>query len=197
MIRKDDAFWDELGVSWRASIPDSGLISSRLEARLKLQSALLTAGTVVGYAITFLGLALAGWAFWIGWSSHAWNFLTRGVTVTIVSLLAIMVILALRAGGGMETRSVHEMLQVSIVRTERLIRAADLTCCAVLILALGGMTGYFLRIRVAQPPAVSPVEDLLALALVALALVWYRRSQARSLRKYRHLSQAFGTEELQ
>lgn len=197
MVRKDDAFWDELGVSWRASIPDSGLIFSRLEARLRLQSALITAGTVVGYAISFLGLGLASWAFWVGWSSHVWNFVTRGMTLGIVSFLAIMAILALRTGSGMETRSVQEMLQVSIVRTERLIRAADLTCCAVLILALGGIAGYFLRIRVAHPPAVSPVEDLLALALAALALVWYRRSQAHSLRKYRHLSQALGSDELQ
>lgn len=193
MTRNDDAFWDELGVSWRASIPDAGLISSRLEARLRLQSVLLTAGIIAGCAIGLLGLGLAGWALWIGSSAHAWNFLTRGLTLATVSLLAIMATLALRARGGMETRSLHEMLKVSIARTERLVSAADLAFCAVVILALGGMAGYALRTRLARAPAVSPVEDLLALALVGLALVWYRLSQAHTLRKYRHLSQVFGS----
>src|ERR1700736_2094169 len=173
MARDDDAFWDELGVSWRASIRDAGLVTSRLEARLKLQSAVLTAGTIVGAAVSLLGLGLAAWALWIGWSSQAWNFLTRGVTLATVSVLAVMATLALRARNGMETQSLREMLGVSVARTERLIRAADLTCYAVVILALGGTVGYVLRIRFARPPAMSPIEDLLALALAGLALVWY------------------------
>jgi hypothetical protein len=195
MACDDDAFWDELGVSWRASIRDAGLVTSRLEARLKLQSAVLTAGTIVGAAVSLLGLGLAAWALWIGWSSQAWNFLTRGVTLATVSVLAVMATLALRARNGMETQSLREMLGVSVARTERLIRAADLTCYAVVILALGGTVGYALRIRFARPPAMSPIEDLLALALAGLALVWYRRSQAHALRKYRHLSQVFGSED--
>lgn len=195
MARDDDAFWDELGVSWRASIGDAGLLSSRLEARLKRQSAMLTAGTIAGAAVSFLGLGLAAWVLWFGWSSQAWNFLTRGVTLATVSLLAVMATLALRARNGVETRSLREMLGVSVARTERLIRAADLTCYAVAILALGGTVGYALRIRHARPPAVSPIEDLLALALAGLALVWYRRSQAQALRKYRHLRRVFGSQD--
>lgn len=193
MTRNDDAFWDELGVSWRASIPDAGLISSRLEARLRLQSALLAGGTIVGSAISLLVAGLAAWVSWIGWSSHVWNFLTRGATLAAVSVLVVMSTLALRARGGMETRSLREMLLASIAKTERLIRAADLACYAVAMLALGGTAGYALRVRLGHPPALPLAEDLLMSVLAGLLLIWYRRSQTHSLRKYRHLSQVFGT----
>lgn len=192
MARDDDAFWDELGVSWRASIPDAGLISSRLEARLRFQSALLAGGTIVGSVVSLLGGGLAVWALWIGWSNHAWNFLMRGATLAAVSVLAVMGTLALRARNDMATRSLRETLQASIVGIERLIRAADMACYAVVILAFGGTVGYAIRMRLARPPAVPLPEDLLALAVAGLALFWYRRSQAHALRKYRHLSQAFG-----
>ena len=193
MTHDDDAFWDELGVSWRASIPDAGLISSRLKARLRLQSALLTTGMILSSVVSLLGIGLAVWALWIGWSSHIWNFLTRGVTLAAVSVLAIMTTLALHARSELQTESLRETLHASIARTERLIRAADLACYAVMILALGGTVGYAIRIRLASPAAVPLAEDLLALAVAGLVLVWYRRSQAHALRIYRHLNQVFGS----
>lgn len=195
MARDDDKFWDELGVSWRASIPDEGLVTSRLEARTRLQSALLTGGTIVGSVVSLLGVGLAAWALWIGLSNHIWNFLTRGLTLATVSVLAAMATLTLRTRHGMETRSLSEMLQASIARTERLIRAADLACYAVMILAFGGTLGYALRVGLGHPPAVPLAEDLLILTLAGLVLVWYRRSEARALRRYSHLSQAFRSED--
>lgn len=191
MARDDDAFWDDLGVAWRASIPDAGLVSSRLEARFRLQSALLTGGTIVGSVTSLLCAGLAVWALWVGWSSPTWNFLTRGVTLAAVSVLAVMATLALRARDGMRTRSLRETLQASIVGIERLIRAADMACYAMVILAFGGTVGYAIRMHLARPPAVPLAEDLLALAVAGLVLGWYRRSQVHTLRKYRHLSQAF------
>jgi len=192
MPTDDDAFWDELGVSWRASTADVRLISPRLEARLRLQGALLTAGTLAGAAVSLLSFGLAAWTLWIGWSTQTWHFLTRGATLVTVSLLALMATLALRARNGVETRSLLEMLQVSTARTERLVRAADLACYSLVIVALGGLAGYVLRMRLARPPAVSPVEDLLALAIVGLALLWYRQTQVFALRRYRHLIKVLG-----
>lgn len=198
MPRDDNAFWDELGVSWRASTSDPGLMSSRLEARLKLQAALLTAGTMAAAALSLLGFGLAARALWVGWTNEIWNFITRGVTLAVVSSLAIMAILALRTRNGIETRSLRDMLQASITGTERLIRAADLACYSLVILAVGGMVGYALRIRVGRPPSISLVEDLLVLSLAGLALVWFRSSQARALRKYQHVRQVFDSgDELQ
>jgi hypothetical protein len=191
MSTPDDSFWDELGVSWRATIRDAGVLSSRLEARLKVQRALLTTGTVAGAVVSLLGIGLAGWTLYIGWSSQIWHFLTRGATLAIVSLLGIMATLALRERNGIETRSVREMLRASIARTQRLIRAADLAFYSMLIFALGGTIGYGLRIHLGHPPAVPLVEDLLALATAGLALVWFRRSETYALKKYRYLSEVF------
>lgn len=191
MPRDEDTFWDELGVSWRASISDPGLVSSRLKARLKLQSALLTAGTIAAASVGVLGVGLAAWTLWIGWTGQVWNFIMRGVTVAAVSLLAIMAGLALRTRDRVETRSLQEMLRVSIIRAERLIRATDLACYSLVILAVGGMIGYTLRIKFGRPPAVSPVEDLLVLSVAGLALIWFRWSQARALRRHQHIMKSF------
>jgi len=191
MQSDDNTFWDELGLSWRASLREPALISRRLERRLRLQGLILTGATVAGAAISALGLALAAWTLWIGWSHDIWNFLSRGVTLAILSLLAAMAALTLRLRRGLETGSLVEMLHVSIARTERLIRVADLGCFSVMILAVGGTIGYFLRSRFGRPPAVPLFEDLLVLVVGALALAWYRRTQAQALRRYRYLHQAF------
>ncbi len=191
MPRDQDAFWDELGVSWRASIRDPGLTSSRLEARLKLQSALLTAGTSAAVSIGVLGFGLAAWTLWIGWTGQVWNFITRGITVAAISLLVIMAGLALRTRDRLETRSLQELLRFLITRSERLIRATDLACYSLVILAVGGMIGFALRIRFGRPPAVSPVEDLLILSVAGLALLWFRWSQAWALRRHQHILKAF------
>jgi len=58
------------------------------------------------------------------------------------------------------------------------------------------MIGYALRIRLSRSPAVSPVEDLLVLALAGLALAWFRWGQARALGRYRHIGRVFDSEEL-
>jgi hypothetical protein len=191
MPRDEDAFWDELGVSWRATIRDPASVSCRLEARLKLQSALITAGTTAATSLGVLGFGLAAWTLWIGWTGQVWNFMTRGVTVAAISVLAIMAGLALRTRDRLGTRSLQEMVRFSITRTERLIRVTDLACYSLVILAVGGMIGYALRTRFGRPPAVSPVEDLLVLSVAGLALLWFRRSQARALRRHQHILKAF------
>lgn len=195
MPTDDDAFWDQLGISWRANIGDTQLISTHFETRLKFQSELLTGAIAVGATVSLLGFALGAWTLWIGWISQTWNFLMRGVTLAIVSFLAAMATLALRTRNGVETRSLREMLQVLSARTERLIRAADLGCYSMVIVALGGTVGYTLRVRLGHPPAVPLAEDLLAVVVVGLTLVWYRRIQARALRRYRHLERAIGSED--
>lgn len=188
---EENTFWDELGVSWRASISHPSLTSSRLDARLRLQASLFTAAIATAAALSLAGFGLAGWTLWVGWTSHSWNFAMRGVTLAAVSLLVAMASLALRTRNGVETRSLRDMLQISITRTKRLIKAADLTCYSIVILAIGGMIGYTLRQRFSRPPSMSPVEDLLALCIAALAIVWFRRSEAHVLRKYQHLSRIF------
>lgn len=194
MTTDDPTFWDEMGVSWRASIPDTGLFSARLEARLKRQNALLIAVTLVTAAAGLIGFLLAAWALWVGWSSHTWNFLARGVTLAVTSLLAVMATVSARRWNGSETSSLHTMLSVSITRTQHLIRVAELGCYAVALVALGGTIGYVLRLRLGRPPAVPLIEDLLILVIAGLALLWYRRSQTRALRRFTYLHQSVSSE---
>jgi hypothetical protein len=191
----DDAFWDDLGISWRASIPDAGLVSSRLRARLKRQSAVLGALTAAGLVAGVLGFALAAWTLWIGWSGQTWNIVARGLTLAVVSLVALLATASVRMRHGGDARSLRDMLEVSTARTQRLIRAADLGCLALIILAVGGMAGYAIRVRLYRPPSMSPVENLLLLALAGLALVSFRWSQSRSLARRRHLSRVFASDD--
>jgi len=193
MPSDDDAFWEELGVSWRASIRDTKWISSRLETRLKFQRALLTGATVLGAGVSLFGFALAAWTLSIGWIHQSGSFLTRGATLAMVSFLAALATWALRTRDGVETRSLRETLHILSARTERLIRAADLACYSMVILAVGGTIGHTLRVRFVRPPAMPLWEDFLAVAVVGLALVWYRRSQALALKRYRHLERAVGS----
>lgn len=190
-----ETFWDDLGVAWRASIPDPGLVSSRLETRLQRQKILLTTAGIVCVMTGMAACGLGAWTLWIGWSSHTWNFLTRGATLLAVSGLAIAAAVALRGRSDADTRSLRDMLRSSIARTERLIRAADLGCVALTVLAVGGFVGYAIRARLGRPPSMSPTEDLMAMAVAALGLVTYRWSQARALTKYRHLIAGFGSED--
>ena len=191
----DEVWWDELGVSWRASIPDAGLVSAKLRSRLAVQSGLIATATIAGGLIGLLGLGLAGWTLWISMSGHAWNFVVRGATIAIVSLMALVAAFAVRASDRRDATSLREMLDASISCAERLVRAADLGCLAVVLLAVGGTVGYALRIRAGRPPAVSLVEDLLALAIVGLVLLGFRWSQARALSKQRYLARAIAGSE--
>jgi hypothetical protein len=195
MPTDEDAFWDRLGVSWRVSIGDVGLISSGLRARLRLQGLIVSAAALAGATVSLGAAMLAAWTFYVGWTTHAWNFLTRGLTLTVVAVLAGMMTLLFRERHRVETGSLSDMLRASIVRTERLIRAVNLGCAAAVVLALGGLIGYALRVRLDRPPAMSPVEDLLILIVLASVLLWYRHRQAHALRTYRQLSRAVDSEE--
>lgn len=197
MSSSDDAFWDELGFAWRASIRDREWISRRLETRLKLQSVLTTGATASGLVASLLGLALSAWAFRVAWSTQIWHFFARGATLAAGSLLVAMAALALRRRNGAETASLRGMLRASMTRAQRLIRATDLSCCALVVVAVGGTIGYVLRSRLGRPPSLPLAEDLMALALVGVALAWYRTSQARVLKKCKYLDQAFGAEDEQ
>jgi hypothetical protein len=189
----DDSFWDELGISWRASVRDVDVVTSRLEVRLKTQRAWLAFGTFLSASATVLGLGLSIWTLWTGWSNQWWHFLVRGTTIAVVAAVTLMTTLALRSRDDPASGSLQEMLQLCVARTGRLVRVADLGGFAVLVLAAGGTVGYLLRLRSGHGPAASLVTDLLALALVGSALLAFRIVQVRSLRRYRHLTQALAS----
>ena len=195
MPQENDVYWDELGVAWRALPPDDGRVASRLGSSMRWQGALVRAGAWAGYPAGALGLALGGWCLWLGWSAHAWNFLARGGALCAAALVLLAAAHALQTGLRGESRSLREMLELATLRSQRLARAAGLGCAALAVLAAGGLAGYALRARFASAAKVSPIEDLLALAIVGVGLAWIWSSQLRALGKYRHLAHALFAED--
>jgi hypothetical protein len=189
-----DAYWDDLGIAWRASAPDAALAAERLGARLKRQDALARIGAVIGLVAGALGLALGAWTAWAGVGGHAWNFVTRGISIAAVAVVALLAAGALAGGRGSQG-SLREMLGLSGQRAERQARAAGLGIIALAILTVGGLIGYAIRVQNGHPPRMSPLEPILALALLAMALLWIRSSQARAARTCRRVAEALALDE--
>ena len=194
MSDRTDAYWNELGIAWRAHEPEAALVASRLGPAVKRQAIMVKAAALLGLPAGVLGLGLAAWTIWAGVSGHAWNFLTRGATLGVVAVIALVGVGALRAALKGEGRSVREMLDLAILRAQRLVQAASLGCAALAVLAVGGLAGYVIRTRLSGPPRTSPVEALLALAVLALILAWTRASQVRALERYRRVAHALFAE---
>ncbi len=195
MSDRKDVYWDELGIAWRAQEPQEALVASRLGPALKLQAGMVRAAALLGLPAGVLGLGLAAWTIWAGVSGHAWNFVTRGVTLGLVAVMALAGAAALRTALKGEGRSLRESLDLAILRAQRLVRAASLGCAALAVLAVGGLTGYAIRTRLGRPPRTSLVEALLALAILALVLAWTRASQSRALERYRRVARALFAED--
>ena len=187
----DHAFWDELGVAWRATVPDENHFQSRLERRLQLQAFALGTAVSASAAATLFGLGLGAWTVWIGWSNGTWHFVIRGATLSAAATLTLLATIVLRNRTDRAARSVRESLQLSITRAERLAKAAGLVAAAVAVIGVGGLVGYVIRARHGRPPFVSPMEDLLALAVLAMALLWFRWGQSRTLDAAKHVSRIF------
>jgi hypothetical protein len=191
MKPEDDSFWDELGIAWRASVSNPDLVQRNVERRLHIQRALLAAGTIVAAGVAAASLGLAAWSIWAGWTHSVAHFLTRGATLAVVSVLATVATFALRSRNEPAHGSLREMTLAAAARTERLIRAADLGCLALVVLVVGGLLGYGLRLHSGRPPALPASSAVLALLVAGLVLVMYRRDQKRALAKFRHLTDVF------
>ncbi|HEX4095111.1 MAG TPA: hypothetical protein VHX64_00210 [Caulobacteraceae bacterium] len=195
MPKDNDAYWDEMGVAWRATAPDPGLLASKLEARLRGQAMLSGAGTAACLVAGVAGATLAAWCEWVAYSAHAPNFMTRGVAIGAVAVLLLMAAATLGGRITAQAGSLRETLELARSRAERLARAAALGCVAVAVLAIGGLAGYWIRVHLSRPPAMSPVEALLALAVLGLVLLWIRQGQRQALASYGRLAQALELED--
>jgi hypothetical protein len=191
MTESSDAYWDELGVAWCAIDPDISVIAPRLGARLRRQSRWITAALVVGLPLGAAGVLLGVATIWSGWHSGAWNFVTRGIAIIAMSAIltfAVSSLLPVRSGGA--TGGLSEMIDLAIGRAQRtlvLIRAGLYAC---VIAAVFGLVGTAIRTHLAAPPRMSPIVDLVLLALIALALFLYGRQIKVELWKYRTLRDA-------
>jgi ABC-type amino acid transport system permease subunit len=190
-----DAFWDELGVAWSAINPDINVLAPRLEARLRRQSLLITAGLAAGALLSSVGVLLGLFTFWSGWTTGAWNFVTRGLAIeTIAIMLAIGVSLLLPVRASDAARAVSDMLDLAIARAERTLVTLRLGLYGCLVAAVLGLLGAAIRTSLTGPPQLSPVVDLVILVLFAWGLFVYGRHVRITLDRLRALKHVLGVD---
>jgi hypothetical protein len=195
MTTPDDAYWDELGVAWRALNPDTGVIAPRLRARLRRQSLLILVGVVAGLPLSVAGVLLGAFTIWRGWSTGTVNFITRGIAIGAMSVLlamAVSVLLPVRASEA--ARAVSNMIDLAIARAQRTLITIRLGMYACVVAAVLGLAGTAIRTSLAGPPRLSPVVDVAVLAIVALSLFIGAGRVRISLAKLRALKHALGTD---
>jgi hydrogenase-4 membrane subunit HyfE len=191
MTATTDSYWDELGVAWSAINPDINVIMPRLKSRLRRQSFLIGAGVALGILLAAGGFILGVVTLWNGWTTDAWNFITRGVAILVTSALvstAVSLLLPVRASG--DVQALLEMIDLAIARAERILNTIRLGFYACAVVAVLGLAGTAIRTHLGRPPSASPLGDLAMLAILALGLFFYARHTRVDLAKYRYLRKA-------
>jgi hypothetical protein len=192
-MNPEDAYWDDLGVAWRAMESDLERMTPRLQARLRRQSFAISTALALGVPLCAAGIALGVATIWHGWTTRTWNFVTRGIAITVISALLIRALasfLPFRAHTGI--RSLSDMLDIAIARIRRtlfLIRAA---IAASIIAAVFGIVGTEIRTRAGSPPHLSPIIDLIIVALIVSILWLYERTLSAEGRKFEFLRRTLG-----
>ena len=188
MTDAKDAYWDELGVAWTASEIEPGSVTPRLRARLKLQSIAFGALVLAGIALALLGAALGAWTTWRGFTTETWFFVSRGIAIIMMSAVLAAAAAALKSRLKNDTKSLKEMIDLSLARTERFILAVRWGYFGCAIAAIFGLAGYALRGRYGHPPAMSPLEPLIVLSLIAVILFLFDRRASGAVTRYRYLA---------
>lgn len=194
MTTPHDDYWDDLGVAWRAVNPEVSAIASRIEARVRRQSALIVAALAIGLPLSAIGLGLGGFTVWRGWTTGTWNFVTRGAAIVTISILASIVMVSLLGVRGASTAALSEMLDLSIARVRRTLLSVRLGIAACVVAAVLGLVGAAIRSRLSGPPAISPIVDVALLALTALALFAWGRNLRFQLQRLRAVQRALGSD---
>lgn len=195
MTTAHDDYWDDLGVAWRAINPDASVIAPLIEARVRRQSRLIVATLVIALPLSVIGLSLGVFTIWRGWTMESVNFMTRGAAiVTIAILMAIAVLSLFAVRRGQAAAAVSEMLDLSIARAQRTLLGVRLGMTACVVAAVMGLVGTVIRSRASGPPLMSPVVDLVLLALCALGLFAWGRNIRLHLRQLQAVRRALGSE---
>ena len=187
----NDAYWDELGFAWVAVVPNLTNITPRLTNRIRRQTWLFRAGFVASAVLSLSGLLLGVWTIWLGITTGAWNFVTRGMAIVVIGLFAAIAAHAFWSDGANGDGSpVSEMIDLAVIRARRLLLTVRLSLYACTVAAVFGVIGSVIRSSLAKPPNMSPVVDVILLALAVVGLALYGRSVKVELAKFEYLKRA-------
>jgi hypothetical protein len=195
MIPAIDAYWDELGVSWRAFNPDLTVIAQRLRLRLRSQAVCASALLVLGMPLSLAILVLGTFTVWLGASTGTWNFVTRGVALIVIAILLAFASWSQRMGARGEASTLSQMIDLAILRVASLRKAALVGIVICAVAAVFGTVGYVIRINMGRAPAMSPLEAWVLLVLAIAVLVLYRHRTAEELKRLRYLRRALMPEQ--
>jgi len=182
-----DIYWDELSIAWTALGLEEEQTSMRLKERLRRQTFATTAVLVFGIPLALAGAALGAWTIWLGASTGAWNFIARGTGIVIISLMMGIAAWSFKSAWRDNSQAMGAMIELALARAERLHLAMRLGLVSCVTAALFGLAGYAIRTNLGKPPAMSPIEPLLMLALLGFALVLLQRRAQADIAKYRYL----------
>ncbi|HWG77842.1 MAG TPA: hypothetical protein VN660_13775 [Steroidobacteraceae bacterium] len=191
----NDAYWDELGIAWRATNPDLNVITPKLMTRLRWQRIVMLGMMAAGIALSIAGLILGIYTLVAAFSAHIWNFVTRGLAIIVISLLFALASWSVREGLRTHTRSLMEMIDASISRAEGLSRAVQMGYWVCAVAAVFGLVGEAIRARLYHPAAMSPIGSLILLAVSCAALFFYHRHVRSDLARFRYLRGALRSDD--
>ena len=186
-----DAYWDELGIAWTATVPNLTEFAPNLTIRFRRQIWLFRTGFLASIVLGLTGLILGLWTTWLGITHGLWNFAIRGPAIVIIGLLALAAAHAFWSRGAMDDGCpVSEMIDLAIIRAKRLLLVVRLSLSACGVAAVFGVAGAMMRSHFARPPHLSPVVDVILLALAMTVLALCGRSVKVDLAKFEYLKRA-------
>ena len=189
MTSPTDAYWDELGIAWTAMKPDVEILAPRLKLRLRLQAGFLTALLLAGLPLCLAGCLLGVWTVWRGAEIGAWNFVTRGIAIMAMSLIAGFAVSSFKAVLRDNGASLSAMIGLALSRAQQWRKAIWLGFLVLFIANLFGLIGYALRLQMGKPPAMPVAEPLLLSAGIAFVLFLLERRARDQGARLRHLWQ--------
>lgn len=189
MTETKDAYWDDLGVAWTAINPAIQTIAPRMKSRLRRQTIFIAIVLSAGLPLGLAGVALGAWTIWLGATTGAWFFVTRGIAILAMSAIAGFAAWSFKSALRDDTASLGAMIELALLRTQRWRGAIRLGYFISGIAVLFGTVGYSIRVNYGKPPAGRPEDALIALALFVLALFLLQRRARDQVAKYRYLKQ--------
>jgi hypothetical protein len=187
-MNSPDPYWDELGVAWCAIKPGVEPTSARLRSWVRRQSLLIAIGLVIALPLGVLGVLLGLYTIVVGLHTGAWFFVTRGMTIALISVIVLYawsMLLPVRASENANAMS--DMVDLAILRTERILVAVRLSYYACTIVLVGGLVGAHIRATMGKPSQ-GPVYIYSAiLAIIAIGAFLYGREMRQVLEKFNHV----------
>jgi len=150
----------------------------------------------IGLPLAAIGFALGLFTIWRGWTTGTWNFVTRGAAIATIAILAAIAMRSLLGVRNSRAEAaVSEMLALSIARAQRTLLGIRLGIAACGVAALMGLVGTVVRRHLSGPPLMSPIVDLVLLALCAFGLFAWSRNIRLHLGRLQEVKRALEIEE--